>query len=72
MNTEAAMNLHFPDLDPRPEGGRTSARHPVAVWMLLALVGAILGLALVAAAVTPDTRTFAERHQWVRTGARAL
>lgn len=66
------MNLHFPDLDPRPHGYGTSGRRPVAVWMLLALVGAVLGLALVAAAVTPDTRTFAERHQSVPTGARAL
>lgn len=66
------MNLHFPDLDPRPEGYCTNPRRPVALWMLLALIGAVLGLALVAAAVTPDTRTFAERHQSVLTAARAL
>ena len=65
------MNLQFPDLDPRPEG-YPGARRPLVAWMLLALVGAVLGLALVAAGVTPDTRTFAERHQSVLTGARAL
>lgn len=66
------MNLHFPDLDPRPGGCGASARRPVVIWMLMALVGAILGLALVAVALTPDTRTFAERHRSVPTGARAL
>lgn len=66
------MNLHFPDLDPRPEGYGASARRPVAVWMLLSLIGAVLGLALAAAAMTPDTRTYAERHSSVPTGARAL
>ena len=66
------MNLHFPDLDPRPEGYRAGARHPVVLWMLLALVGAALGLALVAAAVTPDPRTFAERHPASPAGPRAL
>ena len=66
------MNLHFPDLDPRPDARCGRARRPVAAWMLLALVGAVLGLALVAAGITPDTRNFAQRHEFVPTGARAL
>lgn len=66
------MNLHFPDLDPRPHDGGTHARRPVALWMLVALVAAVLGIALAAAALTRDTRTFAERHSFVPTGARAL
>jgi hypothetical protein len=66
------MNLHYPDLDPRPDGCCALPRRPVAVWMLLALIGAILGVALVAASLTPDTRTFAQRHHFVPTGARAL
>ena len=66
------MNLHFPDLDPCPRGACARARHPVMLWMLVAIVGVFLGLALVASAFTPDTRTFAERHEFVPTGARAL
>ena len=66
------MNLHFPDLDPNPHGACGRARHPVMTWMLVAIVGVVLGLALVAAALTPDTRSFAERHAFVPTGARAL
>jgi hypothetical protein len=65
------MQLHFPDLDPRPDGS-LHPRRPVPLWMLLAFIGAVLGFALVASAVTPDTRTFAQRHMSVPTGARAL
>lgn len=66
------MNLHFPDFDPRNDGCCWKARRPALAWMLVALVAAFLGLALVAAAVTPDTRNFNERHLFVPTGARAL
>ncbi|HZZ94458.1 MAG TPA: hypothetical protein VFE23_17985 [Usitatibacter sp.] len=66
------MHLHFPDLDPRPDDAAGSARRPVAAWMLLAIIAAVLGAATVAASLTPDTRTFAQRHGFVPTGVRAL
>jgi len=67
------MNLHFPDLDPRPgDHGCAAPRRPVAAWMLAAIIVGFLGLALVASSLVPDTRTFAQRHLSVPTGARAL
>jgi hypothetical protein len=66
------MNLHFPDLDPRPDDTCPSARRPLAVWILLAIIVAVLGAAAIAASVTPDTRTFVQRHGFVPTGVRAL
>ena len=67
------MNLHFPDLDPRPDAqGCAAPRRPLAAWMLVLIIAAVLGLALVAASIEPDTRTFAERHLSVPVGARAL
>ena len=60
------MNLHgdvvdFPysrdcaDCVPRP-------RNPVAAWLLVALIGVVLGGAALAASLTVDTRDFATRH----------
>jgi hypothetical protein len=54
------MDFHLPlspddSLVPRRRG-------PVPVWMLVALVGVILGVAMVAAGVVTDTRDFAHRH----------
>jgi hypothetical protein len=67
------MNLHYPDLDPRPDRpGCAAPRHPAAAWMLVAIIAGVLGLAFVASSLVPDTRTFAERHLSVPTGARAL
>lgn len=66
------MNLHFPDFDPGTREACPPARRPVPAWVLVALIAAVLGGALVAASVTADTRTFAQRHLFVPTGARAL
>jgi hypothetical protein len=67
------MNLHFPDLDPRPQAnGCADCRRPVAAWMLILIIASVLAAALVASSLEPDTRTFAERHLTVPTGARAL
>jgi hypothetical protein len=68
------MNLHFPDFDPRnaDREGCARMRGPVPAWMLVALIAAVLGGALIAASLTTDTRTYAERHLFVPTGARAL
>lgn len=38
------------------------ARAPVAIWVLLALIGVVLGAAAILAAFTTDTRDFATRH----------
>jgi hypothetical protein len=67
------MNLHFPDFDPRPTDtcSGQARRAPVAAWILVALIGAVLGTAALGAALTTDTRTFAERHHSVL-GVRAL
>lgn len=40
-------------------------RGPVALWMLAALIGIVLGTAAIAAAFTTDTRDFAARHHAV-------
>jgi hypothetical protein len=47
-----------------PEMARR-ARAPVAIWVLLALIGIVLGAASLLAAVTTDTRDFAARHATV-------
>jgi hypothetical protein len=47
-----------------PEMARR-ARAPVALWMLLAMIGIVLGTAALLAAVTTDTRDFAQRHATV-------
>ena len=41
------------------------ARVPVALGLLAALIVVVLGVAVVATAVTPDTRDFATRHATV-------
>lgn len=47
-----------------PEMARR-ARGPVAIWVLLAVIGIVLGAAAFLAAVTTDTRDFATRHATV-------
>ena len=54
------MDLHLPlspddTLVPR-------RRRPVPLWMLVALIGVILGGAVVLAGVVTDERDFAHRH----------
>ena len=67
------MNLQFPDFDHRPRtDGCAECRRPVPAWMLVALIAAVLGFALLASSLEKDTRTFAERHISVPVGARAL
>lgn len=41
------------------------ARAPIAIWVLIALIGVVLGVAALLAAVTTDTRDFATRHATV-------
>jgi hypothetical protein len=41
------------------------ARAPVALWVLFALIGIVLGAASVLAAITTDTRDVAQRHATV-------
>ena len=38
------------------------ARRPVPVWMLVALVGIVLGILVAVAGVATDERDFAHRH----------
>lgn len=56
------MDFQFSADDPaltrRPRG-------PIAVWLLAAFIGAVLGVATVAAALATDTRDFAARHATV-------
>ena len=42
-------------LVPRPRG-------PVPVWMLIAMIGLVLGIALAAAGVVTDERDYAQQH----------
>lgn len=44
---------------PRP------AARPGALWILVAVIGVVLGGAALAASLTTDTRDFAARHQSV-------
>ena len=58
---EATMDSPFygdPDMARR-------ARGPVAIWILLALIGVVLLTGAILAAVTTDTRDFATRHATV-------
>ncbi len=50
---------------------QTRARGPVALWVLTALIGIVLGVAALAGAMCTDTRDFAARHGSVL-GTRAL
>ena len=47
-----------------PEMARR-ARGPVALWLLVAIIGVVLGTAAVFAAFSTDTRDFATRHSTV-------
>jgi len=38
------------------------ARGPVRVWILVALIGVVLGLAVAAAGMVTDTRDYAQQH----------
>ena len=60
------MDFHLPltpddSLVPRRRG-------PVPVWMLLALIGAVLVVSILAASLVTDTRDFAQRHASVVAG----
>jgi len=37
-------------------------RKPVAIWFLIALIGVVLGGAVLAAALSTDSRDYAARH----------
>ena len=52
-----------------PHDGTTErrVRGPVAVWLLVALIGVVLGGAAIATSLVTDTRDFAARHQSVPT-----
>lgn len=41
------------------------ARAPVAIWVLVAVIGIVLGSISILAAFTVDTRDFAARHSTV-------
>ena len=60
------MNLHGDVVDfPYPRDGADSAprsRNPAAAWLLVVLIGVVLGGAAVAASLMTDTRDFATRH----------
>ena len=47
-----------------PEMARR-ARGPVAIWILVAVIGLVLGGAAILAALSTDTRDFAARHSTV-------
>ena len=46
------------------EARETPARagNPIALWLLVAMIGIVLGGAALAASLTTDTRDFAARH----------
>ena len=60
------MNLRgdFMDFPYSPDDATlcVRTRKPVSVWLMLALIGLILGGAAIAASLTTDTRDFAARH----------
>jgi hypothetical protein len=60
------MNLHGDVVDfPYSRDGADYPRRPrkpVAAWLLVALIGVVLGGAAVAASLMTDTRDFATRH----------
>ena len=56
------------DYRPARDGCREEPCHaprPSAIWMLVAIIGVVLGGAALAASLTTDTRDFAARHQSV-------
>lgn len=52
------MDFPYPPVESMPE----RARNPIALWLLLAMIGLVLGGAALAASFTTDTRDFAARH----------
>ena len=60
------MNLRgdFMDFPYSPDDAalRRRARKPLGAWLMLALIGVILGSAALAASLTTDTRDFKARH----------
>jgi hypothetical protein len=52
------MDIHLPANSFVPQ----RVRGPVAVWVLIALIGVVLGGASLASALTTDSRDFAARH----------
>ena len=63
------MNLHGDVVDfPYSRNYDDSPRRPrarVSAWILVALIGVVLGGAAIAASLTTDTRDFATRHRTV-------
>jgi hypothetical protein len=59
MNTEDTMDFPYATA---PLRFAPAPRRPIAVWLLVALIGLVLGAAALAAAVSTDTRDFATRH----------
>jgi hypothetical protein len=54
------MDFHLPLT---PDDSLVPRRHgPVRIWIMVAVMGVILGIAMVAAGVSTDTRDFAHRH----------
>jgi hypothetical protein len=54
------MDLHLPLA---PDDSLVRRSHgPVRIWMLVALIGIVLGAAVVFAGIASDTRDFAHRH----------
>ena len=60
------MKLHgdVVDFPYYPDGPASDyrPRKPVSVWLMVALIGVVLGGAAVAASLVTDTRDFASRH----------
>ena len=53
--------MDFPYPTPAPVTD-VRARNPIALWLMVALIGLVLGGAALAASFTTDTREFATRH----------
>ena len=54
------MDFHLPL---SPDDALIPRRHgPVPLWLLVALIVAVLGVAMAVAAVVTDTRDYAHRH----------
>lgn len=69
------MNLRGDVMDfpysPEDAALHRRARKPLGIWVMLAVIGVVLGGAAIAASLTTDTRDFAARHGTVLT-TRAL
>ena len=53
--------MDFP-YSPEDAAVHRRARNPIALWLLVALIGCVLGAAALAASFATDTRDFAARH----------